>query len=103
MYQPSDEILKKYADVLVKFAPHAGGGIKPGETFCIQINESAKPLLPHLQRAVLEAGAHPLIDYIPEGIDRDFYMLGSEDQINYTPKNWVLGKLADMDHLLVIR
>lgn len=103
MYQPSDEILKKYADVLIKFAPHDGEGIKPGETICIQLFESAKPFLRHLQKAVLEAWAFLIIDYIPEWIDREFFMYASDEQITYVPKALSLGKVADSDHLLVIR
>lgn len=103
MYQPSEEILKKYADVLVKFAINNGKGIKPWEVICIQMHESAKPLLKHLLLSVAEAWGLPFIDYMPEGVYKTLFDHGSEEQYTYVPKNMVLGKVADMDHLLYIR
>lgn len=54
MYTPSPEILKNYADVLVKFALRSGEGVKPGDVVFVQIPECAKPLYLPLQKAILE-------------------------------------------------
>ena len=53
MYKPSDEILEKYANVLVNFALNSGKGIKKGDVVFVQVPESAKPMLIALQRANL--------------------------------------------------
>ena len=103
MYQPSEEILKRYADVLVKFAANHGKGIKAGDTVCLQLFESAKPLLKYLIQSVVEAGGLPFIDYTPGGVYKTLFDLGSEEQYTYSPRNMMLWKIADMDHLIYIR
>lgn len=103
MYQPSDQVLKKYADVLVKYAANNGKGVQPGETVCLQVNESAKPLLKYLLLAVIEAGGLPFIDYNPEGVYKTLFDHGTEEQYTYVPKNMTLGKVSDMNHLIYIR
>lgn len=108
MYQPSQEILKKYADVLIKFALWGGKGVKPGETVCLQVPESARPLLTPLVASVLEAGANPVIHYQPDGhdrwesVDRVFYEKGTLEQITYMPKNYLLARIQDCDHFVGI-
>jgi aminopeptidase len=101
-YEPSDQILKNYADVLVKFALWGGKGINKGDVVCVSIEESAKPMLKHLQRSILEAGGHMVLRYHPEGIGRDFYELANEDQLNWMPKDFMLERLNTCDHFLSI-
>ncbi len=100
MYQPNDEILKKYADVLIKYALWSGEGVKKGETVFLHIPESAKPMLIPLQQSVLEAGAHPLIQYSPEGVNRAFLETASADQITWQPKNYLLERVRTVDHFV---
>jgi len=73
MYQPSLEILDNYADVLVNFALNHGHGIKKGEVVFLQVPESAKPLLRSLQKSVLKAGGHAIIQYLPDEMSREFF------------------------------
>src|SRR4030043_960080 len=106
MYQPSDKILEKYANVLVNFALGGGKGIKAGEVVFLQIPESAKQILNPLVKSVLRSGGHPLIHYSPEGtdrwmyVDRVFFENANEEQIKYLPKNYLLGRVKDCDHFL---
>ena len=65
-YQPSEELLEKYADVMINFALNGGEGVKNGEVVQLRVSEVAKPLLVALRRAVLKAGAHPIIFYTPD-------------------------------------
>lgn len=102
MYQPSEEILRKYADVLINFAPRDGQWIRKGERVHILMSESAKPLLIHLQRAVLKAGAYPFIDFKPEGIEKEYYELANEDQLREIPMDIALGKVSDIDYMLYV-
>ncbi|MDD4937416.1 MAG: aminopeptidase [Candidatus Shapirobacteria bacterium] len=102
MYQPSQKIIDKYADVLVNFALNSGKGIKPNEVVFIQIPESAKPLLISLQRSVLKAGAHPIIQYLPNEMSRDFFELASDNQLKFFPSAFLKGRVRQVDHFLMI-
>ncbi|MEI8252365.1 MAG: hypothetical protein WCG25_01110 [bacterium] len=55
MYKPSYELLKKYADVLVKFALRSGEGVKKDDVIFIQLPECAKLFYLPLQKSILEA------------------------------------------------
>ena len=85
MYQPSKKILDKYADLLINFALNRGNGIKKGDVVLLQVSECAKPLLVALRRAVLKAGGHSIIQYIPDGMQREFYELANENQLKFFP------------------
>jgi aminopeptidase len=102
MYQPSQKILNKYADVLVKFALNSGNGVKAGEVVFLQVPESAKPLLISLQRSVLKSGAHPIIQYLPDEMSREFYQLASPDQLKFFPATFMKGRVKQADHFLMI-
>lgn len=98
MYTPPKDILKKYADVLIKFALWSGKGVQPGEVVYVQVPECAKPILQPLQVAILEAGGHPMIHYTPEGLGRSFYEHASDEQINFMPKEYLLSRINTITH-----
>jgi len=102
MYQPAVEILERYAEVLVWFALNDGKGIGPGDVVMLQIPESAKPILLPLQQAVLRRGGHPIIRYFPDGVSRSFFEMASNEQISYKPEQYMLGRVADVDHMVSI-
>lgn len=102
MYQPSQEMLKKYADVFIKWALNGGKGIQPGETVLITVPECAKPMLLPLQQATLEAGGNPIIEYLPDGLNANFFTHANADQIAYRPKKRILGTVDDIDHRMYI-
>ncbi len=108
MYTPSTTVLKKYADVLIKFALNSGKGIKKNDVVLLWVRESARPMLEPLQRAVLEAGGHYLTYYVPEGTNRRnnatpwFFDLASDQQINFSPKKYYKGLTDQIDHQVEI-
>ena len=102
MYQPSSEILNKYADVLVNFALNNGCGVKKGEVVFLQVPESAKPLLKSLQKSVLKAGAHAIIQYLPDEMAREFFELADDDQLKFFPAIFLKGRVKQADHFLMI-
>jgi len=102
MYQPSEEILDKYADVLVNSALGDCKGIKKGDVVFIQVPECAKPMLVSLRRAVLKAGGHPIIQYMPDNIAKEFYELANEEQINFFPAKYLKGRIDEIDHSIFI-
>jgi aminopeptidase len=101
-FEPSAEILKKYADVLIKFALWNGKGAQKGETVSLTVPECAKPILKHLQKAVLECGAHPIITYLPEGISRNFYEMANDEQLHFFPRQYMLEKVKACTHFVTI-
>ena len=101
-YQPSEEILEKYADVMINFALNSGEGVRQGEVVQLRVSEVAKPLLVALRRAVLQAGAHPLIFYTPDDFSREFYELANEDQLNFFPEKYLKGLIDQIDHSVAV-
>lgn len=102
MYQPAKKILEKYAGVLVNFALNSGRGVRRGEVVLLQVPESAKPMLLELHKAVLRAGAHPIIQYIPDGMSREFFNLASKEQVVFFPAKYLKGKVEEIDHSIFI-
>jgi aminopeptidase len=107
-YQPDDKILKKYAEVLVKFALWGGSGIKPGEAVYIRVPECAKPIIIPLQDTILEMSGHPYIEYVPNGTDRHssasrhFLEKASMEQVKYIPENYIKARVEDFTHFIAI-
>lgn len=102
MYQPSSLILTNYADVLINFALNSGKGIKSHQVVFLQVPESAKPLLIALYRTVLKAGAYPIIQYLPDEMEKDFFDLANNNQIKFFPSAYLKGKIRQADHILTI-
>jgi len=101
-YKPTQEVLDKYADVLIKCALNSGEGIKKGEVVYLEVPECAKPLLISLQKSVLRAGGHYITSFIPDETARHFYELAEEHQLNFFAEKHLKGKVEQADHLLFI-
>jgi len=102
-YTPPQEILERYASVLVDFALGSGEGVKPGEVVRVVAPESAKPLYVELNKAVWRAGAHAIGGYQPDddsalNLSRDFYELASDAQLDRFPAQYMRGLVDEMDH-----
>lgn len=102
MYEPSKKVLKKYADVLVKFALNSGQGIKKGEVVQCMVPDVAKPMLFALQESILEAGGHPMLRMLPTGGDKTFFKLASDEQLTFFPQKYLKARVALMDHSIGI-
>ena len=97
-YQPSQEILQKYAEVLINCALNSGKGIKKGEVVQIVVPDVAKPLALELQNTVLKAGGHPMLQLIPTQFDKDFFTLANDDQLTFFPKPYLKERVNLIDH-----
>ncbi len=108
MYQPSEKILKRYADVLVNFALNDGRGVKRGEVVRLVVSESAKPLYMELYKALLSSGAHTIVNYLPDdnnksfNFSRAFFENADKKQLEFFPKNYIKGMVKDIDHSIAI-
>jgi len=101
-YQPDQKILENYADILVNYALNHGRGIKAGEIVFLQVQEYAKPLLLTIYRAVLKANAHPIVQFIPNELEKEFFSLANDSQINFFPTHFLKGKIKEANHFLSI-
>jgi aminopeptidase len=102
-YTPPQEILERYASVLVDFALGGGEGIKAGEVVRVSAPESAKPLYAELLKAVWRAGGHVIGGYYPDeeqgmGGSKAFYELADEQQLDHFPAHYLRGLVDEMDH-----
>jgi aminopeptidase len=102
MYQPSQDLLKKYADILVKFALNSGMGIKAGEVVQCIVPDIAKPMLVALHQSILEAGGHPMMRMLPTGLDKVFYDLANEVQLTHFPEKFIKARIDLVDHSIGI-
>jgi aminopeptidase len=101
-YVPSQEILDKYADVLVNFALNSGEGVKKGEVVQCVVPDIAKPLALALHNTILKAGAHPILRLVPSGFDKHFYQLASEEQLLFFPSDFIKSRVSLIDHTIGI-
>ena len=101
-YTPSPEILQRYADVLINFALGSGNGIKKGEVVQLVVPDVAKPLARELQNAVLRAGGHPFMRFLPTEFDKDFYTLANDDQLTFFPETYTRERVNLVDHQVYI-
>lgn len=102
-YQPSPEILKKYADLLIKYALNSGGGVKPGEVVQVIVPECAKPMYVPLRTSVLEAGGIPLMQFHPDGVDAaGFFEQANPEQLTFFMEKYYRGLVDQVDHTVSI-
>jgi aminopeptidase len=106
-YTPPQEILDRYASVLIEFALGGGDGVKPGEVVRVVAPESAKPLYAALNRAVWRVGGHVLGGYQADddhdtNLARDFYELASDEQLEHFPDLYTRGLVDQMDHQVTV-
>jgi aminopeptidase len=106
-YVPPQQILERYASVLVGFALGDGRGVQPGEVVRIVANESAKPLYVELAKAVWRAGGHVIEAYEPDddadiNMSRDFYELASDEQLDHFNARYFRGLVDEMDHQVAV-
>ena len=106
-YAPAQEIIERYASVLVDFALGGGRGVQPGEIVRVVAPESAKPLYAALNRAVWRAGGHVIGAYQPDdggavNLARDFYESASVEQLEHFPALYTRGLIDEIDHQVTI-
>lgn len=101
-YQPSSEILQRYAQILINFALNSGRGIKQGEVVKLMVPDVAKPLARELRNTVLKAGGQPLLRLIPTEMSRDFYQLANDEQLTFFPADYLKEEVKLIDHQVAI-
>ena len=106
-YQPPQEILDKYADVLVNFALDGGKGIKAGDVVEVTASECSKPLYFAVRRKVTAAGGHFIGVYTPDddhqfNFSKDFYEHATAEQLKFYSEPYYAGLAETVDHRISI-
>lgn len=102
MFVPSDEILNKYADVMINFALWNGNWIKKWDVVFVQIPECAKPFYIPLQTAILKAWGHPIFEYLPDWVAKNFYEYANDEQLDFVPLKYQKWRIDETTHNLRI-
>ena len=102
MYIPSNEILEKYANVMVNFALRNGKWIKKWDVVFVQISECAKPFYIPLQTAILKAWGQPIFQYLPDWVSRNYYENASEEQLSFAPLKYLQWRIDEITHNLYV-
>ncbi|HET7827498.1 MAG TPA: aminopeptidase, partial [Candidatus Saccharimonadales bacterium] len=103
-YQPSEEILDKYAKVLVNFALGSGAGIKPNDRVYLQAGLSALPFFRALKKVILNSGGH-IISSLGDDMDgfgKYFYEHANKAQLTDFPAPYFKGLVSVVDHRIAV-
>ncbi len=84
-----------------------GKGIKPGDTVWVVGSEETKPLFAECCRAVWRSGGNVLQQLTMAesdrfNLERDFYELASDAQLDFFPEQYRRGQVDELDHMLYI-
>jgi aminopeptidase len=102
MFQPTQEILRKYADILINFALGDGKGIKKSDVVQISVQTPGLPLAREAYRSVLRAGGYPILNIIEDDFKLIHLKEGNEEQIGYFPEKYYRGIADTVDHAVRI-
>lgn len=98
MYTPSQNILKKYADILIKFALNSGKGVKKNEVVLLSVPAFAKPLALEMYRSILEAGAHVILRQNDEDFEKVYYTTAQNHQLDFYAAKYNKTLVDTIDH-----
>ena len=102
MYQPSQKMLEKYANVMVNFAVNHGKGVKKGDNVFLFTPIVAIPLAKEMYKILLKKGAIPFINIFDDEFSLINYELSSDEQLLYSPMALYKGMAATYDHSICI-
>lgn len=100
---PSETILERYATVFTHFGLRGGEGMRPGETVRLTLPECALPLYLPLQAAILKAGGNLVLDFRPNGSDRQLLEWGNEQQLTFFLDSAQRELAEKLDHSISLR
>ena len=107
MYKLNDDLLKKYAQVMVHYALNNGHGINKGDTVYLVAQECAKDLFIAIAKEVYEAGGNLITQYSPDNIrqsslTRFLLQNGTDEQVSFFSAPYWQGIADSADHILFI-
>lgn len=104
IHTPSDEILTKYADVLVNFALGGGSGIKKGDVVLLSCPLSALPFYRQLRRAIFDAGGMTIgsLGDDMSGTGKYYYQNAKPHQLTTFLDKYYRGLVDQIDHRVAV-
>ncbi|MCL2219726.1 MAG: aminopeptidase [Chitinispirillia bacterium] len=98
VYTPPQALLKKYADVMIRFALNGGAGIKKGDVVYLVAQKPGLPLAKEMYKTILAMGGFPIVSTI----DDEYKLLqvthGSNEQLSFFPEKYYRGLADSIDH-----
>src|SRR3982751_3473845 len=96
MVQPDENLLKKYAQVMVRYALNDGKGINAGDTVFLVAQECSKDLFMAIGKEIYAAGGNLITNYQPNNVrdnslTRFLLENGSDEQISFFAKSYWKG------------
>ncbi|HLG90621.1 MAG TPA: aminopeptidase [Candidatus Saccharimonadales bacterium] len=103
-YQPSGEVLEKYAKVLVNFALGSGKGIKKGDVVFLAAPLSALPFYRALRKVILDSGGLTIGNLSDDmsAAAKYFYDHASHEQLTAFLDKYYKGLVAQVDHRIAV-
>jgi len=107
MYKPDEGLLKKYAQVMVRYALNNGHGIKSGDTVFLVGQENTKDLFMAIADEIYAAGGNLIPNYMPDSVPgsslaRLLLQKGTDEQISFFAKPYWQGIVEATDHICFI-
>ncbi|MDB5161331.1 MAG: Thermophilic metalloprotease superfamily [Candidatus Saccharibacteria bacterium] len=103
-YEPSKEILEKYAKVLVNFALGGGTGIKKGQVVLLSSPLSALPFYRALRKVIFDSGGITIgsLGDDMSGMGRYFYENATNKQLTAFLSKYYRGLVDQIDHRIAV-
>jgi len=106
-YTPPQEILERYAALLVGYGIGAGKGMKEGEVVSVVSWEAAKPLMYHVCREIWRRGGHVIQTFRPAddsdyNLSKAFFELATEEQLAFAPLKSSIARIEEADHIIFL-
>ncbi len=107
MYKLNDDLLKKYAQVMVHYALNNGDGINKGDTVYLVAQECARDLFIAMAKEVYSAGGNLITQYLPDNthqtsLSRFLLQNGTDEQVSFFAAPYWQGIVNAADHILFI-
>lgn len=107
MTKLEDSLLKKYAQVMVRYALNNGQGIRKGDTVFLVGQECTRDLFLAIAREIYAGGGNVITHYQPDNtsetsLARFLLQNGSDDQVGFFAAPYWQGIVAAADHILSI-
>src|SRR5215203_1724030 len=107
MMKLDENLLKKYAQVMVQYALNNGHGINKGDTVLLVGQECTKDLFMAIAKEVYTAGGNLITNYQPDNLQdnslpRFLLQHGADEQISFFAKPYWQGIVEATDHILFI-
>lgn len=107
MMKLDENLLKKYAKVMVQYALNNGLGINKGDTVLLVGQECTKDLFMAIAKEVYTAGGNLITNYQPDNLQdnslaRFLLQNGDDQQISFFAKPYWQGIVEATDHILFI-